>query len=119
MALGTWADALDVLRQVGVDEHAVIADLTVSCGSGSVRLNCELVPKLPPSTDGLVFVVGLNGDAPAWSLEGIYTQEADAVAACTTARHWVGPATLDAGFPDDTEGWPDLYSPLKKLDAET
>jgi len=119
MALGTWADALGVLAQVGIDEHAAIVDLTVSAGSGSVRLNCELVPKPPPNADGTFYVVGLNGDAPAWSLEGVYRQEADAVAECTTTRHWVGPGTLDAGFPDDVEGWPGLYFPLKKLDAET
>jgi hypothetical protein len=47
-----------------------------------------------------------------WQLMGIFDDEKTAVAACTTAYHFVGPETLNVLLPDERMSWPGAYYPL-------
>lgn len=58
------------------------------------------------------YVSGEPGEQ-VWCIKGVYSTEAKAVAACTTANHFVGPMRLDALGNDNNEShWPGSYYPL-------
>ena len=76
---------------------------------------CEtLVDKLTRlMTDNIrVWVVGKITDYPAWELQGVFTSEKLADAACTDGC-FIGPACLNEKLPDMSVEWPMAYYPIR------
>jgi hypothetical protein len=48
-----------------------------------------------------------------WEIQGIFDSEENAVAACHTSSHWVGPMTLNEELPDELMLWPGCYYPIE------
>lgn len=63
-----------------------------------------------------LFIVGQrNSDADddkAWEFQGVFSDEAKAIAACTSPRHFIGPAVLDCTLPDATVPWDGAHFPV-------
>lgn len=62
-----------------------------------------------------LFIVGKrDSEADAdrgWEFQGVFSDEAKALAACTSRFHFVGPAVLDQALPDATVSWDGAYYP--------
>jgi hypothetical protein len=64
-----------------------------------------------------VFIAGkINAAAPGWEFVGAFTSRAQAIRACTTKDHFVGPVAPNRTEPPEPQPWPGLIFPL--LDAE-
>jgi hypothetical protein len=46
-----------------------------------------------------------------WEIQGAFSTEALAVAACRNEAYWVGPLTLDESLPEELIPWPGCYYP--------
>lgn len=46
-----------------------------------------------------------------WEFQGVYSTRERAEAACIKDEYFVGPVTLDGGFPDETVEWERAYYP--------
>lgn len=62
-----------------------------------------------------VYVVGKNiaekEEGIVWEIQGVFTNETDAVLACVEDRCFVGPIELNAPLPEETIVWPGCYYP--------
>lgn len=64
-----------------------------------------------------VFVVGKALDDPgAWELQGVFTSEERAVAACLNWRYFVGPLKIDKEISDKTMQWDGAYYPIVRTE---
>ena len=66
--------------------------------------------------DGRVWIMGQiksDEEYKRWEFMGIFTTEAKAIAACTTERHFIGPAGVNVRQSDDTLKWEGAYYPLR------
>lgn len=63
-----------------------------------------------------VWVVGqYRADTGNWDIQGVFSSEAKAVAACRTDAYFVGPLTLDAELPHELQrDWPGSYYPTSQ-----
>jgi hypothetical protein len=62
-----------------------------------------------------VWVVGQYRE-PSWDIQGVFSSEEKAVAACRHANYFVGPMPLDADLPDALQPeWPGAYYPHARL----
>jgi hypothetical protein len=62
-----------------------------------------------------IFVVGKRLDDPgAWELQGVFTTEEKAVAACLGWRYFVGPIELDCPAGDATMDWDGAFYPIAR-----
>jgi hypothetical protein len=60
-----------------------------------------------------VWIVGRSFVDKAWELEGIYTTDAKARAACIrSSMFYSGPLSLDTPFPVETTNFPNIDFPL-------
>lgn len=65
-----------------------------------------------PRIDPKLWVVGKTVDRHwSWEILGVFSSKEKAVAACSTARHFVGPAEIDNPMPDG-KPWPGVWHPL-------
>lgn len=57
-----------------------------------------------------------SGEFPenVWEFQGVYSTRDKAVAACRTAKYFIGTALLDETLPDQMYQWPDGEFPLWK-----
>ena len=55
---------------------------------------------------------GKIGGTVAWELIGVYNVVTDAIAKCTTEKHFVGPVTIGVKMPEHPNEWPDAFYPL-------
>ncbi len=46
-----------------------------------------------------------------WEFQGVFSTEVAAVSACSSAFHFVGPATLNRQLPDELIPWNGAYYP--------
>lgn len=67
----------------------------------------------------IVYVVGRPEPPPEgekesrwWHLQGVFSDEAKAVSACTRWDDFVGPAEMDRDLGDTVVPWPGLYYPM-------
>lgn len=62
-----------------------------------------------------VWVAGqYRGDGEPWDIQGVFSTEEKAVAACRTPDYFVGPLTLDAELPHEVvPDWPGSYYPME------
>ena len=76
--------------------------------------------KVPQKAPNRVFIVGkVFPDPPGtppegprvWEFMGVFISEDLAVAACTTPRHFVGPALLNERIRDEPIPWPGGWYP--------
>lgn len=58
-----------------------------------------------------LWLVGRINDASPWEVIGIFDNESQAVAACSTYSHFVGPLKLNETLPDERTSWPGCYYP--------
>jgi hypothetical protein len=58
-----------------------------------------------------LWIVGRLRPHTEWEFIGVFSDEALAVAACTSEEHFVGPTLLDVAAPDAPTPWPDAYRP--------
>lgn len=56
-----------------------------------------------------LFVVGKNTGGETWEFMGVFDDRERAHAACTDARFFVGPATLNVRTPEEKCPWPGAY----------
>ena len=52
-----------------------------------------------------------NYDGEVWELQGIFSSEEAAIAACRSSQHFVGPVEVDKRLPERTVDWRGLYYP--------
>lgn len=64
-----------------------------------------------------LFLVGQVRGNGAWEVQGVFSSEKKAVAACRTQFYFVMPLTLDAEVPDETTDMADAYYPLMRAEA--
>lgn len=62
-----------------------------------------------------VWICGKVGTKTGWDIQGVFSSEALAVAACRSAEYFIGPLALDVALPDESSPWPRAYWPLSKL----
>lgn len=53
-----------------------------------------------------------QGLPPAWWVQGIFTDEKQAVASCRHDRYFIGPLPLNMALPERTIEWVGAYCPL-------
>lgn len=67
------------------------------------------------TTQPQVYVVGRyrsgDSDETVWDLQGVFTDQPDAVAACRDATYFVGPVKLNEILPHETTDWPGCFYP--------
>lgn len=61
-----------------------------------------------------VWVCGqtLNHETSSWELQGVFTTQEAATAACRDATYFVGPVAVDQPLPHDRVEWTGAYYPL-------
>lgn len=57
-----------------------------------------------------IYIVG-NYLGQTWELLGVFTDEKDAIKACSLRTHFVGPVDLNVRLPDEQIKWPGCYYP--------
>lgn len=63
---------------------------------------------------GIVYNDEIHGEE-TWALVGVFESESLAVAACTTTKHFVGPAIMNERLPDEITEWEDGYYPMQEV----
>lgn len=58
-----------------------------------------------------VWIVGKTVCGGEWEVKGVFTDESQAIAACTEDTHFVGPIVMNTILPDETQEWPGGYYP--------
>jgi hypothetical protein len=66
-----------------------------------------------------VWVVGQVTDYEhgGWELQGVFSSEEAALAACRGLNDFVGPVPVDIELPRETCGWPGARYPLQQSDG--
>ena len=54
---------------------------------------------------------GATADGIVWELQGVFDRQEMAVAACRDESYFIGPVTLNASLPHETNLWPGCYYP--------
>ena len=66
----------------------------------------------------VVWIVGKQinwyTEGSVWEIQGVFSNEALAVAACRTPLYFVGPLTLNESLPDETVVWEGCYYPSEE-----
>jgi hypothetical protein len=61
-----------------------------------------------------VYICGkVRDEAEHWEFFGVFTNEEDALALCTTPQHFVGPVILNQPLDDEPQVWPGAVFPIE------
>mgnify|MGYP000857444191 CR=1 FL=1 len=62
-----------------------------------------------------LWIVGqCKPESDAWDFQGVFADEAAAVAACRTRLYFVAQVTLNQPLPHESSDWPGAYFPLRQ-----
>lgn len=57
-------------------------------------------------------------DGDMWNVQGVFTSEELAIAACRDEYYFIGPVVVDESLPDEPVEWPGAYYPLARDEGE-
>lgn len=98
---------IDLLPQLCL---CVACGIALGFGLRSHQKAQAMARELHLAAQGQVWIVGVVTD-PQWIVIGVFGTEEEAIAACTSPKHFVGPLTIGKCLSDDTEPWEGAYYP--------